>query len=50
MKQFGYLSEGGPNTEALHTEEAIKDAVQQMQVYGGLHPSGIVDEETLNVR
>ena len=50
MKQFGYLAEGAPNTEALHTEEAITDAVKQMQIYGGLDPSGIINEDTLNVK
>jgi len=49
MKQFGYLAQGAPNTEALHTEAAITDAVMQMQIYGGLHPSGIINEETLKL-
>ena len=50
MKQYGYLSQGAPNTEALHTEEAITEAVRQIQVYGGLQPSGVIDEETIQVR
>ena len=50
MKQYGYLSHGAPNTEALHTEEAITEAVRQIQVYGGLVPSGVIDEETIQVR
>ena len=49
MKTFGYLAEGSPNSEALHTEESITEAVKQMQLFGGLHPSGQLDEETLKV-
>ena len=49
MKRFGYLAEGTANTEALHTEESITEAVRQMQVFGGIHPSGKLDEETLKV-
>ena len=49
MKRFGYLGEGSANTEALHTEEAITEAITQMQIFGGLHPSGQLDEDTLKV-
>ena len=37
------------NSEALHTEEAVKNAIEKMQLYGGLHPSGEIDEKTLEV-
>ena len=50
MKQFGYLAEGGPNTEALHTEEAITEAVRQIQIFGSLEPSGVLNQDTLEVR
>ena len=49
MKQFGYLAEGVPNSEALHTEEAIQAAVRQMQMYGNLPPSGIINAATIDV-
>ena len=49
MKRFGYLGEGSANTEALHTEEAITEAITQMQIFGGIHPSGQLDEDTLKV-
>ena len=49
MKKFGYLPSGAPNSEALHTEESITDAVKQMQMFGGLHPSGVLDADTLKV-
>ena len=49
LKQFGYLQEGVANSEALHTEEAVKNAIQNMQMYGGLHPSGEINEKTLEV-
>ena len=44
MKKFGYLAAGDTNSEALHTEESITGAVRQMQMFGGLQPSGVLDE------
>ena len=49
MKKFGYLPSGSPNSEALHTEESITEAIKQMQMFGGLHPSGVLDADTLKV-
>ena len=49
MKKFGYLAAGDTNSEALHTEESITAAVRQMQVFGGLQPSGVLDEATLKL-
>ena len=50
MKKFGYLGDSSANTEALHTEESITEAITQMQLFGGVQPSGQLDEETLKVR
>ena len=50
MKKFGYLGESSANSEALHTEESITEAITQMQLFGGIHPSGQLDEDTLKVR
>ena len=50
MKQYGYLAAGTDNSEALHTEAAITEAVKQMQSWGGLAPTGRLDEATLEVR
>ena len=50
MKQYGYLAAGTDNSEALHTEAAITEAVKQMQRWGGLAPTGRLDEATLEVR
>ena len=49
MKKFGYLAAGDTNSEALHTEESITAAVRQMQVFGGLQPSGVLDKATLKL-
>ena len=49
MRQYGYLKEGAPNTEALHSEEAITEAVRQIQLYGGIQPSGVLTQETVEV-
>ena len=50
MKQYGYLAAGTDNSEALHTEAAITEAVKQMQSWGGLAPTGRLDAATLEVR
>ena len=49
MQKYGYLTSSSPNSEALHTEESVIDAIMQMQLFGGLQQTGILDEETLKV-
>ena len=49
MTSYGYLAEGAPNTEALHSEEAISEAVRKMQSYGGVNITGVLDKETIQV-
>lgn len=50
LQRFGYL-EGQPNTnsEALFREEAVIEAIRTMQSFGGLAPTGKMDNETLQV-
>ena len=50
MQKYGYLSAGSSNSEALHTEESITDAIMQMQLFGGLQQTGILNEDTLKVK
>ena len=50
MKKYGYLSPGDSNSAALHTEESISRAIKQMQLFGGIFPSGKLDEDTLKVK
>ena len=47
MQQYGYLAGGSPAGSALHTEEAVGRAVRALQEWGGLHPSGRLDSDTL---
>ncbi|KAK2702686.1 matrix metalloproteinase-2-like [Artemia franciscana] len=49
LQRFGYLQEGGNNTEALFKEEAVDEAVRQMQAFAGIAPTGKVDAETLEL-
>jgi len=49
MQKYGYLTSSSPNSEALHTEESVTDAIMQMQLFGGLQQTGILDEETLKL-
>ena len=49
LKKYGYLQSGTSNSEALHTEASITEAIKQMQLFGGLQPSGEMNEDTLKV-
>ena len=37
------------NKSTVEVEAAITEAITQMQIFGGLHPSGQLDEDTLKV-
>ena len=50
MKKYGYLTAGDSNSEALHTEESVTAAIKNMQMFGGINPSGVLDADTLKVR
>ncbi|GIY18335.1 matrix metalloproteinase-24 [Caerostris extrusa] len=49
MKQYGYIGSGPDNADALYTEEGFKMAVEQMQKFGGLPQTGVLDEATINL-
>ena len=49
MKKYGYLTAGDSNSEALHTEESVTAAIKNMQMFGGINPSGVLDADTLKV-
>ncbi|XP_015923695.1 matrix metalloproteinase-17 isoform X2 [Parasteatoda tepidariorum] len=50
MKRFGYIKSGGPNdADALITVEGFKEAILQMQRFGGLPETGEMDEATINL-
>lgn len=49
MKRFGYLDSSSSDSEALYHEEAIKDAVKNLQKFGALNQTGILDNATLQV-
>ncbi|CAD7090991.1 unnamed protein product [Hermetia illucens] len=49
MKRFGYLDSSSSDSEALYHEEAIKDAVKNLQKFGALNQTGILDNATLQL-
>ena len=52
LQKFGYLQEPDPNSEAseaLMTEEAVAEAISTMQRFGGIDPTGEIDNATLKV-
>lgn len=49
MKQYGYIEETLSDSEALYTEEGLKDVLKTVQKYGAIPETGIIDNATLKV-
>ena len=49
MKRFGYLEPGPPDSEALYTAEAVKGAIKEVQKFGAIPQTGVLDEQTMKV-
>lgn len=54
MQTYGYLDNPadmseGLIAESLYAENAIVEGIMNVQRFGGLHPSGVMDEETLKL-
>lgn len=49
MRKFGYLESGSSTSEALYHEDAVIAAIKNVQKYGALNESGILDNATLKV-
>lgn len=50
LQRFGYLdSPTVNNSEALFQETAVVEAISRMQRFGGLNPTGRIDNDTLKV-
>ncbi|XP_058128393.1 matrix metalloproteinase-2-like [Anopheles coustani] len=45
--QFGYISKSNIETGNLRTIEELENAVRRFQTYGGLEPTGKMDEATV---
>lgn len=49
MRKFGYLEQGTEDSEALYSEEAVVDAIKQVQKFGAIPQTGVVDNATMQV-
>lgn len=49
LTRFGYLPPSDPVTGQLQTQEELSKAIKAMQEFGGLKPTGILDEATLEL-
>lgn len=50
MRKFGYLSSSSTETtDTLYHEEAIISAIKNIQKYGALNQTGVMDTETIKV-
>ena len=54
MQTYGYLDNPadmreGLVAESLYAENAIVDGIKSVQKFGGLYPSGVMDDETVKL-
>lgn len=50
MRQFGYIGNVvGGNSESLVRDDYLIEAIRQVQRFGALNETGIIDPDTLNV-
>ncbi|XP_046387285.1 matrix metalloproteinase-17-like [Ischnura elegans] len=46
MRQFGYLESSTPEDQALYSNTTIREALVQVQMFGGIEQTGVLDEAT----
>ena len=49
MRKFGYLEQTSSTSEALYHEDAVIDAIKNVQKFGALKETGVLDNDTLKV-
>ncbi|XP_066253429.1 matrix metalloproteinase-24-like [Euwallacea similis] len=49
MKRYGYLVDGGGQSEAIYSEENLSNIIKNMQRFGAIKETGIIDNATLNL-
>ncbi|XP_058812024.1 matrix metalloproteinase-2-like [Topomyia yanbarensis] len=49
MRRFGYLEKGPNQAEALYSEEAVVEAIKNIQHYGALPETGQLDQRTIQL-
>lgn len=47
--RFGYLSKTAQGAGALRTEKSVRDAIGELQKFGGLPVTGKLDEKTIKL-
>lgn len=49
MRKFGYLESRPSTSEALYREDAIIAAIKNVQNFGAINETGVLDNATLKV-
>ncbi|GIY72997.1 matrix metalloproteinase-17 [Caerostris darwini] len=47
LTKYGYLPPSDPASGSLRTESQLREAISTMQLFGGLEPTGLIDEATV---
>lgn len=49
MQTYGYLPRSSINSESLYHEDAISAAIKNVQKFGAIEQTGVLDANTLKV-
>ncbi|XP_055935789.1 matrix metalloproteinase-2-like [Argiope bruennichi] len=49
LTKYGYLPPSDPASGSLRTDSQLREAISTMQLYGGLKPTGFIDEATIEL-
>lgn len=50
MRKFGYIEYDDGESEALYTEDGLSTIIRQIQRFGAIPETGVIDNATLKAR
>lgn len=49
MQKYGYLVDDNGQSEAIYSEENLSNIIRNMQKFGAIEETGVIDNSTLKV-
>lgn len=49
MKKYGYLVSDNGQSEAIYSEENLSNIIKNLQRFGAIEETGVIDNETVKV-